>query len=449
MSTNSQSIELDSRSISDVSGIPPSNTYKPVIAGFVIIILAFGGFGLWAAYAPLNSAAIAPGVISVDSKHKTVQHLEGGIIKQILVREGTPVIAGQLLVQLDDTQARSSLMRIKGQYHATLALEARLLAERDQLPEIKFSNELLEQKRDPEIDEILAGQLSLFKSREKTLESRIAILKQHIVQAKEEILGLNAQKAAEDKRLMLLADEIGSFKKMVDAGHLGKSPLRKLQREAAEAEVDRGEHVVRIARARQAISEASLQINQLQNDRLNEVIKELRQIQTENFDLEARMQAAEDVFKRLKVLAPQDGIVVAMKYHTAGGVVPPGGAILDIVPKDDKLVIEVRIQPEDIDVVNIGMAAQVRLTAYNLRTTPTVEGHIIYVSADRLEDAKTGQSYYKAYVEVDTEVLSSLDGIKLYPGMPAEVMIETGERTALEYLLSPITINIHLSFREE
>jgi len=430
--------------------IPPLNASGPVATGLVLIALAFGGFGTWTALAPLNSAAIAPGIVSAETRNKTIQHLEGGIIHEIIVSEGDAVEAGQVLMRLDDTRARTTLERLEGQYLALLASAARLLAERDNKEVLTFPQSLMDRKDDPEVQDILSGQTALFEARRATIEGRISILRRRIAQSQEEVAGLKAQVSAERRRLELLNDEIESLQKLVAKGHASKQRMLALQREAVEVEGNLGEHRAMIARAKQSIGEAELQIIQLGTDRLNEVVSEYRDTQTRIFDLEDRLYAARDTLARLAIKAPRDGVVVGLNYVTSGGVVTPGAAILDIVPKDDRLVVEAKVKPEDIDVVHAGMTAQVMLTAYKQRNTPLVEGKVVSVSADRITEPQTGLAYFLARIHVDADAIAALEaGIELYPGMPAEVLIETGERTAFDYMLSPVTSSLRRSFLEE
>ena len=420
----------------------------PVIVGLVIIALFFGGFGSWAALAPLESAAMAPGVVSVFSNRKTVQHLEGGIIEEILVREGDVVRSGQLLVRLDDTQTRATLERMRGRYAAVAALEARLLAERDGRETVEFAAELSAARADPNIAEVLDGQINIFKSRRTSLAGQIAILKQRIAQSGEEIAGLQGQIAAEDVQIELIAEDTEMVRQLLDKGYARRPRLLELQRRAAEIAGARSQNVALIARAGQNIGEADLRISDLQATRLDEVMQLLHEAQNELNQLDEQVRAAEDMLRRTEIRAQRDGTIVDLQVHTAGGVIVPGARLLDIVPSDDRLVIEARIEPDDIDVVEAGLPARVRLTAFSQRNLKPIEARVMWVSADRLVDERTGEAFFLAWIELTEDPAEVIPGGALYPGMAAEVMIATGERTALDYLLSPIIASVDRAFRE-
>jgi len=420
-----------------------------IMASIFAIVLFFGGLGTWAALAPLDSAAIAPGIVIVQSNRKTVQHLEGGIVAEILVKEGDHVEAGQVLVRLDDTRVRAILGLLQNKYNAALALEARYLAERDGLDEIEFPDALLDYAGESDVVEMLVGQVNIFEARRDTLAGAIAIFKQRIVEFGEEIVGLGAQVEADQQQIELIAEELEGVRLLVNKGLARKPRLLALQRRAAELGGDRGEHLAFIARAKQNMAETDLQILDLQNRRTNQVVNGLREVQTQLSDLDERLLSARDVFERTEIRASRAGVVVDLQIHTVGGVIAGGEVLLDIVPQDDKLSIEVKIDPDDIDIVHVGLDAQLRLTAYNRRMTPTIDGKVIYVSADRLTDPQTGLGYYKALIEVDANSLDSIDGVVLYPGMTAQVMIVTGQQTVMEYILSPLMDSFSVALREQ
>ena len=420
----------------------------PVIAGLVIIALFFGGFGSWAALAPLESAAIAPGVVSVLGNRKTVQHLEGGIVDEILVREGETVRSGQSLVRLDDTQARATLERLRGRYAAVSALEARLLAERDGRDSVEFAPELAAGRADPAVAAIIDGQIDIFESRRASLAGQSAILMQRIARYGEEIAGIEGQIAAEDTQLALIGEETAVLRELLEKGYARKPRLLELQRRAAEIEGSRSQNVAAIARAHQDIGEAELRISDLQASRLDEVVQLLHDAQNELNQLDEQVGAAEDILQRTDIRAPQDGTIVDLQVHTAGGVIVPGARLLDIVPSHDRLVVEARVEPDDIDVVEAGLPARVRLTAFSQRNLRRLEGRVMWVSADRLTDERTGQAYFAAWIELTEDPAEVIPGAALYPGMAAEVMIVTGARTAIDYLMAPLAASVDRAFRE-
>ena len=429
--------------------VPPIGLTVPVAAGLGIIVLFFGVFGGWAAVAPLESAAIAPGVVSVETKRKTVQHLEGGIVGAILVRDGDSVEAGQVLVRLEETQPRSALDLLRGRRVAAGALEARLVAERDGPEKIRFPDWLEKRRGDPEVAEAVRGQVNIFDARRTSLSGQVSILVRRANQYLEEIKGLKGQIKAENTQIALIKEELKGLKTLFEKGFAKKPRLLALQREVAEIEGSRSQNRALIARAKQSVGESHLRVTELRANQLNEVVQQLRDVQDELFDLAERLNAAEDVLRRTEIRAPLDGTIVGLQVHTTGGVISPGQSLMDIVPSGERLVIEARVDPMDIDVVAIGLRALVRFTALNQRTTVPVEGKVTSVSADLLTDAGQERSYYQVRVELPTDVLKTLGVVQLHPGMEAEVMIVTGKLPALEYFLRPVTRSLNRAFRED
>lgn len=435
------------------SGDPPrrvsDSARGTIVAGMLILALFFGGFGTWAALAPLDSAVIALGVVKVEGNRKTVKHLDGGIVKELWVKEGDWVEKGQVLVRLDDSDARAKVDIFSGQYDSLKALESRLLAERDGLDTIRFPDFLLDRGGDANVVEILAGQINVFETRRASLAGQIAVLQQRIAQLQTQISGFKAQKRSQDRQLELIREELAGTRQMYEKGWSPKTRVLALERKAASLEGESGELIADIARVRQAIGEAKLQIAQLQKERLAEATRELRDVQTRLGEVEPRLRWAEETLSRTELAAPEAGYVLGLTAFTVGGVIASGERVLDIVPADSVLIIEARIQPSDIDDVYAGMSAEVQLTAYKRRVVPTVDGVLTWVSADRLTDDRSGEAYYVAYVEIDPESLAEAGEIRLYPGMPAQVMIATGARTALDYLLGPLTSGFDRAFREQ
>jgi len=423
---------------------------KPIRAGMMLFMIVFVFFGGWAACAPLDSAAIANGVIVLDANKKVVQHLEGGIISEILVREGDLVVKDQPLMRLNETNAKARVEILASQLRAAKAAEARLLSERDNMEEIVFDEYLMNQKDNIDAIKAMDAQERLFYSRHEAMESKIDIFKQRTEQLREEIIGLEAQKTSTTTQLELIKQEEEVVQKLVSSGQAVRPRLLALQRKSAELEGNRGEFIARIAQSKQAITENDLSIINLRNEFQSEVIGNLREMQGQIADLEERFRAGQDVFDRVAVLAPKEGIITGLKFHTIGGVIPPGAEILSIVPQNDELIIEAQVTPIDIDVVHKGLPAKVNLSAFKMRSVPTLKGEVTYVSADRFVDERTGIGFYKARVKIDKEMMSNLNKkIELYPGMPASVMIVTGSKTLLSYLLDPITDNFSKAFREQ
>jgi HlyD family secretion protein len=423
---------------------------RPAFWGVAVLLAFVGGFGLWAAMAPLSSAAVAPGSVAVDTKRKTVQHLEGGIVSRILVREGERVRAGQPLVRLDTTQAEAAWQVHHGQLVAERALAARLMAERDGLEVVDFPPDLAEMRRtDADARAILDGEQTVFTARRVALEGQRQILSERVDQLQSEIEGLRAQERATLDQLDLVREELVDVRALVDQGLERRPRLLALERHAAELVGQLGECRSATAEARQKIGETRLQIIDLNNRRTEQVATDLRNAQSKIADLQEQVRAAEDVLKRRDILAPVGGSVVNLKTVTPGGVVAPGDALMEIVPDEDTLVIQAQIRPTDIDSVHPGLPAKVHLTAFKAWITPKLEGKLVYVSADRLLDQQTGLHYYDARIEVDRRELERLDQVHLYPGMPVQAMAVTGERTLLAYLTQPLLDSFSRAFRED
>ncbi len=422
---------------------------RHVVIGLVIVLLGFGGLGTWAALAPLTSASIAPGVVAPSGGRRNVQHLEGGIVKDVLVAEGHRVAAGDVLIRLEDTQARATVDRLLDRSRGLQARAARLTAERDGASSIAFPADLMADSGSPGVAAILTAQQDLFAARRDAYQGQLNILKDRIRQLDNQIQGYEAQRKAAQEQLELIRDELGAARKLYEKGIYEKPKVLALERAAAGLKGSIGEYSAGIARSREAIGESESRAIDLQNQRLKEVTTELDQVQANLLDNDQQLRAAKDVLGRLDVRAPASGTVVGLKYRTAGGVIPPRVDIMDIVPDGDALIVEVQVNPTDVDVVHPGLTAEVRFTAFNYRTTPLIVGKVIHVSADRFTDEKNGRAYYQGKVEVPPEALASLQGLSLQPGMPAEVHIVTGTHTPLEYLLKPMKDAIHRAWREE
>lgn len=422
---------------------------KEVLAGSiaigVFVVFLFG----WSAMAPLSSAAIAPGVISPHGSRKTVQHLEGGIIERILVEEGSRVDAGDPLILLEDTMARASWQLIRTQYFTLAARHARLGALQSGAGEVYFPDWLVEEAGDPDVASILATEINLLETRRLAHHDRKAVLQQRIVQLEKEIDGLNAQIDGQTRQLVLIGKEISGVQQLVDKG-LGRTPrLLGLQRTEAEIRAQQGSNMALVSRTEQAISATELELISSDTVLQDEIAREMAQVQADLSQAGEKMAASGDILSRIEITAPVAGKVIALKYHTAGGIIAPGAAILDIVPENEELIIEARVSPMDIDVVYEGLIAQIRLSAFAQRNVPMITGTVRYVSADRLVDEVTGQPYFRATVEVTKEQIARIgEGVVLTAGMPAEVMIVTGEQTLLGYLIKPAADTLRRSFRE-
>lgn len=421
---------------------------KLVFIGALVIGGFFVGLGSWAAFVPLKSAAIAMGQVTVDGRRKTIQHLEGGIVREILVKEGEVVEKGTVLLVLDDIRARSDVDLLQGRLGAALAVQARLAAERDQDDGVAFPQEL--DRMIPEDEErlsLLEGEMTVFEERRNFLRSQTSINLQRIEQLNSEITGLREEVIALKRQLSLIAQEETGLSSLVKKGLARKPQLLELQRQQADLGGELARNKAAIARAQQQIGETKLTILDVRTRFLNEVVGQLQEVRTEIADLRDRLSAADDVIRRTAVVAPVGGVVVNVQINTSGGVISPGQPLLDIVPAAGGLTVEARVAPGDIDVVHAGLPAQVRISAFKIAENPILDGRVRTVSADALTDERTGESFYIVQVELDD--LSPLpEGAELQPGMPAEVMIVTGEQTTLQYLLEPIRISLRRAMRE-
>jgi HlyD family type I secretion membrane fusion protein len=412
-------------------------------AGFVF----FAGLAGWSWIAPLASAAIAPGVVSPDGNRKTVQHLEGGIIRTIHVREGDVVIVGDKLVVLEETQARAKLDEMRERHVHLLATESRLIAEQNGAGQIDFPPELTAQAAIG-AQQAMASQQDLLSSRRATQQGKEQILAQRVKQSEEEIGGLRKVIAAQTTQLQLLDREITGVRHLYEKGLERLPRLLALERTQAEVFGEQANNDARIARIQQQIGETEIQLLTMREQDKERANDELTKIRASLAALRSELPSREDVLTRTAIQAPISGTIMNVKVTTETGVVVAGQPILDIVPGEAKLIIDARLKPNDIDVVQPGMRARVLLTAYRQRTMPQIFGTLRSVSADRMVDDRTGDAYFLAKVEVDPDELAHLTDVRLTPGMPAEVMILTGERTVLDYLLRPLLDSFIKSFRE-
>lgn len=428
--------------------VDPLGIRRQLVVGGGVLVIFFGFFGGWAAFAPLESAAIASGLVIVESNRKTVQHLEGGIIREILVRDGSKVTINQVLARLDQTQVRATLELLLDRYRGAQTLEARLVAERDGLPEVYFPHDVAKFEKHPKVAEMMEGQRRIFTSRKRSRTGQEGILRKRIAQSQEEINGLRGQIKAERTQISLIDREITDVQSLFDKGLAKQDRLLALERNKAEIEGSLYKNQSMIARAQQTILELEARIVELSIEMVNEVVQEMREVRQEKLEIRERLNASEDVLQRTYVRAPISGTVVESQLHTIGGVIAPGEDLMDIVPNNEKLVVEARVDPADIDIVHPDLPAQVRITAFSQRSTQAMDGKVVSVSADQLTDERTGVSYYLARVELEPEALKALDGVELYPGMQAEVMIVTGKQTPLEYLTRPLTNSFNRAMRE-
>jgi HlyD family type I secretion membrane fusion protein len=441
------------RGLDRLGAAPPAGelpaTRGPILAGCLVLALFFGGLVGWAGSVPLASAGFAPGTVTFAGFRKTVQHLEGGIVREILVADGDEVEAGQVLIRLDDTRSRAELAAVDAQLVAVRAQEARLSAEQKAELEIAFPRALLERAGEPLVALALESQRELLRARAAAQEGQEAILRQRIALLREQIRGLEGEMAAHARELEILRQELEGLRPLAQRGVVAKSRLWALERQEAQLEGGMAENRAAIAAAEQSVGELELKIRELAVQRAAEVAHELRTVQERRHALESQAASARDTFERTAVRAPIAGTVVDRRVHTPGGVLAPGSPVLDIVPAGERLIVEARVDPKDRDVVAAGQAASVRFTAFSQRIASTVAARVQAISADSLVDARTGARYYRALVELTEDPSPALGGARLHPGMQADVMIVTGERTALAYLARPILASVQRALRED
>ncbi len=407
------------------------------------------GLGTWSTFAALESAAIALGTVESESSRKTIQHFEGGIIRKILVADGDVVRAGQILISLEDTKARAEVQSLQGQLWDAMAREARLQAEQHGHERVSFPAKLeMMQNESPSVSAVLAAQQSIFETRRQVFQSQAAINREKKSQVEKEIEGLRAQGSAASRRVEIVREEAATVAVLVNKGLERRPRLLNLERETADIEGRRGEIVAQISRAEQVISESQATLLKLESDRQNEIAQSMREAQNQIFQIRERLQAAEDQLLRTAVKAPEDGVVTDLRIHTLGGVIGAGAPLMDLVPRQDRLIVTARVRPEDIDVVRPGLSADVNLLPYNQRRVPRLEGTVTHVSADRLVDKRTDQPYYAARIRVHP-LIAGINGVQIIPGMPAQVFIKTGRGTVALYALRPLLDSFHNAFRED
>jgi HlyD family secretion protein len=422
-------------------------------------VLVFG-LGGWASLTPLAGAVVAPATLVVDSSVKKVQHPTGGIVGEIRVRDGDRVHAGDVLMRLDETVTRANLQITTKQLDQYATREARLLAERDGVDHLLIPAEVAARLAEPGIAAMVADEQRLFESRRIQREGQRGQLLERIAQLGDEVGGIQAQLAAKEKETAFIRDELKGVRDLYRKNLVPLGRVNALERDAARIEGEQGQLQASVAQSRGKIAETRLQILQIDQDLKTEVSKDLREQQAKQAELVERRVTGEDQLRRIEIRSPQDGYVHELAVHTVGGVVTPGEPIMMIVPAGDSLVLEARVQPQDISHVSLGQPAVVRLNAFNMRTTPEVPGQVSFVSPDLARDlaVQSGQAQgqssheapaYLARIRLDPEALHRLAGLKLVPGMPAEVHLQTGERTALSYLLKPLTEQLGRAFREQ
>ena len=421
-----------------------------LITGLVVVLVLAGGFGGWASTVPISGALIAPGSVVVDTNVKKVQHPTGGVVGEVRVRDGDVVKAGDIVVRLDETVVRASLAIVVKTLNGLYARAARLEAEQRGLDKIVFPAALTDRADDPDVRDVMASETKLFEVRVNGRTGQKAQLRERITQLNEEIAGLKAQEAAKDKEIALVEKELVGVRQLYDQHLVQLTRLTTLERDAARLAGERAQYIASRAQARGKITETELQIIQVDKDMVSEVSKDLRETNDKIGEFVERKVTAEDQLRRIDIRAPQDGVVLQSTVHTVGGVITAGDAIMMLVPKADDLSVEAKVNPQDIDKLQVGQKTLLRLSAFNQRTTPELNGLVTRVSADVTTDQRTGQSYYTIRVSMPPAEVARLGAEnKIIPGMPVEAFVQTGDRTMMSYLMKPLSDQFMRSFREK
>ena len=428
----------------------PGKPFKPahILAGFVLVVLFGTSLSVWSSLAPIESAVVSPGIVQVAGYRKEIQHLEGGIVDGIHVSDGQRVNSGDVLVTLKDIQPLTELKQLQGRLLEVQTVIARLHAEQDQLNNPEFPESLLEKADDPSVSSIVKGQIGILESHKRLWEDKHAVMDNKIAQTQQEIRGLDGQVVAKQQQRELIQRELDSIQEALAQFLVPKSEGLKLQQRLAETGGELIALKAEKGRLKQSILEMRLQMSEAEAERLAGISEDLRSNKALKYDLTQRILAAEDVLQRTEIVSPIDGIVVNLQIHSNQGVVEAGAPLMEVVPVGNDLIVEARVALRDIDEIWAGMPADVRLTSHSRRQRVPLEGKLLSVSADRIRDSFSGEEYYKAQVSLPAES-SRTSNVNLVAGMGADVFFQTGERTALDYLLSPLSRSLSLGLREQ
>ena len=418
------------------------------LTGYAIIVVCFFGLGGWAAVTPLGSAVIASGVVATEGNKKTIQHLEGGIIKEILVREGEHVEAGQVILRLDDTTPKANLEIYRNQLYAAVAREARLAAEVDGSSELQFPAELTAVSKDPIAAKAMEDQIGQFRERRASVEGQISILSSRADQLRQEIEGLDRQRHANEEQINFIMDELKDVRSLYDKSLVSKTRWLALERERARLSGEIGRAISDRAKAEKSIGETQLQIQQTKQKFQEDASRDLVDTREKLRDLRNKFIVSQDAFRRLDIEAPVTGRVQNLKVFTVGAVARQGEPLLEIAPDKDKLVVQAHVSTLDIEGVKAGNVAEVRFPAFHDRTLPMIAGTITSISQDRLVDDQSKQPYYLTLIHVPEENIPERYRGQVAPGMNVEVIMPTRERTALNYIVEPLRNRLRTAFRE-
>lgn len=422
---------------------------RNLLAGTISIAVLFGGMGGWAATTELSGAVIANGILVVDGNVKKVQHPSGGIVSELLAKEGQPVVAGDVIVRLDATVARANLSAISKNLNFLYARQSRLEAERDNLPRVEVPAILLQRLSGEEAQVTMANENRLFEERKESRDGQRARLREQIAQLREQIGGLDVQQEAKAEEIGLVGKELEGLRRLFEIGGITMSQVNALERNAARLRGERGQLIAAMAAAQGRIAEIELQLLQVDQSMRAEVAAELRDVENEEARLIDQEVTASDQLRHIDIKAPVDGIVHELSIHTVGGVITPAETLMTIVPQHGNLTVEARVAPQDIDQLAVGQGARLMLTAFNRNTTPELQGSLVRISADLETDQQTGANFYRASVSIPETELGRLNGLALLPGMPVETFIRTGDRTVLSYFVKPIRDHANRVFRQD
>jgi HlyD family secretion protein len=422
---------------------------RHVVAGSILVGVLVIGLGGWASTAQISGALIAQGSIVVDTNVKKVQHPTGGVVGELFVRDGDHVKAGDVLLRLDETVTRANLAIVNKGLVEFYARKARLAAERDGADTMAVPPEVAGRLDEPDVKEALASERKLFELRHQDRLGQKQQLQERITQLQQQITGLAAQQSAKDKGIALTEQELQGVRDLWQKNLVQLNRLTSLQRDEARLEGERGQIIAQAAEVKGKIAEIQLQIIQVDQDLSSDVAKELREIDSKIGEYVERKITAEDQLKRTDIRAPQDGTVFQSTANTVGGVIAAGDPIMLIVPESDNLTVEVRVDPKDIDQIQLGQIVVLRFTSFNVRTTPEIDGTVSRIAADTSTDQRTGQSYYLVRIAMPVQELKRLGDVKLTPGMPVEAFVQTGDRTMLSYLIKPLHDQLMRAFREK
>jgi HlyD family type I secretion membrane fusion protein len=428
---------------------PVPDWRRPAMLGYLVILLTFGVLGGWSAFARLDSAVVAPGTVTLETSKKMIQHFEGGIIAKILVHEGEHVEQGQILFMLDNTIPQANANASRNMLDGYLAQEARLMAERNGAQQVTYPAYLMDNISRPVVENAIRDENKQFSERRASLEGQTSILESKIKQYEKQIKGIGDTKASAEEQLRFINSELADLHLLLDRNLVQKSRVLAQERERARLEGVIGQSVAEIAKTQNEIEETRLQMEQLYKKFSEDVNSQIVQVREKIAELREKSVVSENVLHRIQIRAPRAGTIQNLRAATVGGVIKPGESLAELVPDDDNLVIDAEVSPTDVDAIEAGMQAEVRFSAFHGYTMPLILGHVESVSHDRLLNEQSKQPYFLARVVVDKDEVPTMVKERIKAGMPAEVMVPTGERTVISYLVRPLRNRASSAFREK